>query len=401
MQASTTAAGPASAVAGKHGGDFKSRASSGSEGKDFAGLLTAVMAAYPGSGETGNAGDAEQQLAGETSCGVWALLAGLLAPAGSTVNQPVAQDLVAQLANMGINSLAQLQELLPGRDKAGFPDLPLPDGQAQNIDHLPEKLLANVSWPLVMDASSRTGLEEISPGKQFPEAGQDSSAGLKAQVAFSGTGSRVQAVNILSPAQQLSRVTPEAVPAALQGNNGEEANGRQDTSAGDQGFAGQSLGLDSGSETRTISHDARIKPSFSSILSQIVEKSKLILTRKRSQAEIQLKPEYLGKLQIRITLENGLVTARFLVENRQVGQLIQAHLHELKQGLQEQGVKFHQINVDVGGGSLFSQQQTGGFAWNRQRGVLTGVETRQERYVEEKPGNVNQWIYASIVDMLA
>lgn len=140
-------------------------------------------------------------------------------------------------------------------------------------------------------------------------------------------------------------------------------------------------------------------PDFQAIAAQIVQHSRMMTAGRRSEMEIQLKPEHLGRLRLKLSLEDGLVTARFAVENPRVGHVIEANLLQLRQVLQDAGLKFHQASVDVGGHSFggFHQDRdnmpgagsrSGGFQGARGLGAVP--ETGEIRYNNNPaPGYVN------------
>jgi flagellar hook-length control protein FliK len=103
---------------------------------------------------------------------------------------------------------------------------------------------------------------------------------------------------------------------------------------------------------------------YSELADQIIQSGKLKLLGDKQEMEIQLKPEYLGKLAIRLSLENGVMTARFLIENHQVARMVDSNLPQLKQTLEDQGVRFDQVQVEVGDpGSSFQERHR---EWHRQ-----------------------------------
>lgn len=104
---------------------------------------------------------------------------------------------------------------------------------------------------------------------------------------------------------------------------------------------------------------------YSELADQIIQSGKLKLLGDKQEIEIQLKPEYLGKVAIRLSLENGIMTARFLIENHQVARMVDSNLPQLKQTLEDQGVRFEQVQVEVGDpGSFFEERHR---EWQRQR----------------------------------
>jgi flagellar hook-length control protein FliK len=67
-----------------------------------------------------------------------------------------------------------------------------------------------------------------------------------------------------------------------------------------------------------------------------------------SEMEISLKPEHLGKLQLKVTIENEIVTAKFITESQQVKEVIESNLGQLKRDLQANGMQVDTILVSVG-----------------------------------------------------
>ena len=82
---------------------------------------------------------------------------------------------------------------------------------------------------------------------------------------------------------------------------------------------------------------------------QMVQKSRFFASEGKSEVTLQLKPEYLGRLLVKLTLENNVFHARILAENSQVRQYIRDSLPQLKQSLEGQGISWQQAEVDVGG----------------------------------------------------
>lgn len=112
------------------------------------------------------------------------------------------------------------------------------------------------------------------------------------------------------------------------------------------------------------------------LFSQIVEHAKVVVNNGGSEMEINLKPEHLGKLQLKVTIENDVVTAKFFAESQQVKEIIESNLSQLKRNLQENGMQVDMIMVSVG-----NQQSNEGFdqaAYNRKQfhnsgGKIAGI----------------------------
>ena len=97
----------------------------------------------------------------------------------------------------------------------------------------------------------------------------------------------------------------------------------------------------------------------------------MIRTAQNTEMVINLKPEHLGELTLRISVsQNGAVNASFHSDNAQVRAIIENSLVQLRQELNNQGLKVENVQVYAGlsdNGFMNSQGQQ---AWqqNQQRG---------------------------------
>ncbi len=96
-------------------------------------------------------------------------------------------------------------------------------------------------------------------------------------------------------------------------------------------------------------------PTAREIMAQVVQKAELMFTNKLSELKIDLKPEFLGRLTIKVTVEEGIVTARFIAENQQVKHMLETNLHTLRQNLESQGIRVErtEVNVQLNNGGMF------------------------------------------------
>jgi len=92
-----------------------------------------------------------------------------------------------------------------------------------------------------------------------------------------------------------------------------------------------------------------------SVLNQITEHASLIITDDKSEMVLQLYPENLGKLSLRVATEGEAMIAKLTTESMQVKQMIEANLSQLKEALANQGIHVQSFSVSVGDNG--SQQQ--------------------------------------------
>lgn len=64
-----------------------------------------------------------------------------------------------------------------------------------------------------------------------------------------------------------------------------------------------------------------------------------------SEAKISLYPEHLGQVEIRLTIQNGQLTARFLTEHLMAKDMLEQQMSMLRGALQSQGIQVEKIEV--------------------------------------------------------
>lgn len=83
------------------------------------------------------------------------------------------------------------------------------------------------------------------------------------------------------------------------------------------------------------------------VISQVIEKAKVILTGDKSEMVMDLKPDSLGKLSLKVVTEHGIVMAKFVAESQQVKQVLETNMQTLKDSLEKQGLNIQGFSVSV------------------------------------------------------
>lgn len=85
------------------------------------------------------------------------------------------------------------------------------------------------------------------------------------------------------------------------------------------------------------------------ITQQIVEQARLIRSAENTEMVIKLNPRHLGDLTLRVAVNsNGGVTATFHTDNAQVRALLETSMIQLRQELNDQGIKVDSVEVQTG-----------------------------------------------------
>ena len=107
-------------------------------------------------------------------------------------------------------------------------------------------------------------------------------------------------------------------------------------------------------DAKVFSQSAATKSSsmktmdFQNILKQMNNKINFNAFKQGNKITMQLEPEFLGKIQMKVGVENGSVTAKILAENNGVKDLLNGNLTKLKSTLEQKGIEIDQFDVSVG-----------------------------------------------------
>ncbi len=120
---------------------------------------------------------------------------------------------------------------------------------------------------------------------------------------------------------------------------------------------------------------------------------------KPAELRLQLSPENLGHMEIRVMAHEGTVSAEIRVDHPQAHDLLQAQLADLHQSLADQGIKIDKLEVNVGqdrrqggqsSGMSSGSQMSGGFQQNtHQRSPQTPATFSSSRSLNFGPSSTD------------
>lgn len=147
----------------------------------------------------------------------------------------------------------------------------------------------------------------------------------------------------------------------------------------------------------SASNVAQTQSSFTTaqamdIMNQVMDYMKLQLNAETSSLEMQLQPESLGTLQIRISAKEGLMTAQFTTASDSVKAVLESQMVQLQQQLESQNIKVDAIEVMVETHAFESalqqgeeRQQTGEEKKGRTRRIdLNSLDSAEEMNGEDR-----------------
>ncbi|PSW19539.1 hypothetical protein C9I98_11530 [Photobacterium sanctipauli] len=90
---------------------------------------------------------------------------------------------------------------------------------------------------------------------------------------------------------------------------------------------------------------------------QLAERMQMMLSKNLKHVDIRLDPPELGKLQIKLSMNNDQASVQFTVGNQQTRDLVEQAMPRLRELLSQQGVQLAQTSVQQDSGRQFAGQQ--------------------------------------------
>ena len=187
-------------------------------------------------------------------------------------------------------------------------------------------------------------------GQMGPVQGEGSQRGFAQQQNQQGgmTNSQGQQQGTQLPGEAAFDVV---VPDSNAARSERAGQGQQDSMAGFQQMlgSGQNVGNADAANAPQQTAQSQQAQSTYNVPQQIVEQAKLLQNGRSSEMIIKLNPEHLGELSLKVSVNgNGGVTATFHTDNAHVRAILETNMLQLKQQLNEQGIKVDSVEVQTG-----------------------------------------------------
>ncbi len=160
-----------------------------------------------------------------------------------------------------------------------------------------------------------------------------------------GTDEGSSAKGLKSESAKIIEQERQAIAKAMdgKGNPKDGGFGSNHSNLG-QGAFGEVLGKIRGESRGNGLQD----PVRATVFSQLIEKAHLLKGPEQQKVlTIQLKPEFLGRVNLELSSKDGMVTARIMTENSQVREKLEEMAPQIKIHLADQGIKLDNFTVDV------------------------------------------------------
>ena len=137
-------------------------------------------------------------------------------------------------------------------------------------------------------------------------------------------------------------------------------------------------------ENGAHSSEASQRSLMSQTLNQIVQKAVLSLHNGQHEVQLELKPDFLGHIQMRIVSEGQHVAIKMVAELPFVKDMLENNLHQLKADLQAQGLDIDELEVSVAHDSHAERDLHQKAAAAKLQAVKNGTDSDGES--SEEPG---------------
>lgn len=119
------------------------------------------------------------------------------------------------------------------------------------------------------------------------------------------------------------------------------------------------------------------------VFNKILEYTRVLNNGDVKEIRIRLKPESLGKLTIRLIMENGGITAKFITENYKAKDAIESNFNQLQDTLHEKGVNIQELSVFVGNEGKWQYESQFTTLLNRGKKVASYGSSMEEELEKE------------------
>ena len=159
--------------------------------------------------------------------------------------------------------------------------------------------------------------------------------------------------------------------------------------------------------SQTLPNSQPLKVNFEENLTRVnhvlSEGVETLTEGQTSTLKLTLQPEKLGQLEVILQMEDGKVTAKFLVENQKVKQLFEQNMPKLEQNLVKQGMEITKMEVVVQKNSQEALNFSGQFSQQQSQQEQRQKMSKQGNHYKLKEAKfevVEQEVSADSVDIL-
>lgn len=275
-------------------------------------------------------------------------------------------------------------------------------GQAQQPNGQPQAATGTAVPAALMQAAGNLGPIKIhvQGGKAMPTMAESlkealnpatqAANGLTAQVTTSDGASSIE---IPSQVLDLLATPDDAQQASPDGTDPNAALAAQATTTG---VEAKPAAADAAAAAANAPQDAPGQPQ--EIMKQVLDRAEQVKASQDGAVKLQLFPEHLGKMEIRVVSHEGVISAQLTADNQHVKSILEGQVASLQKSFAELGLKVDKVevtlsssNLDFGGGgngsagASFSDGRQGQQGQNQAYQSRMGTGLGYEQWLPETP----------------
>ncbi|MGF1680404.1 flagellar hook-length control protein FliK [Photobacterium minamisatsumaniensis] len=238
----------------------------------------------------------------------------------------------------------------------------------------PEQTVRDIKTQTLTGTSATSAIplaSDVATGQQSANHVQAMATPMTAAVAAQtqNSGNEQAVTNAQMTADELVGKTLASAALAEQDQSGQEQSAQQTASTSTTST--QQL-LQRVTEQAAVTPQSPLPLNKEQASEQLAERMQMMLSKNLKHVDIRLDPPELGKLQIKLSMNNDQATVQFTVGNQQTRDLVEQAMPRLRELLSQQGLQLTQSSVQQDGSRQFTGQQN-------PQGQQTGNDSNGQR----------------------
>jgi flagellar hook-length control protein FliK len=152
---------------------------------------------------------------------------------------------------------------------------------------------------------------------------------------------------------------------------------------GTESFLNMELETNSGEKLVNLNNNSELKQNLP-VKDQFVQKFRGEYSAAKNEMNLELKPDSLGKIAVKLNLDQGKIDAKMIVESKFVQSQLENSMQEIKTDLLKQGINIEQFKIETAKNAPKQVEQQNNFDFNEQNSDFSDGETGQNQEYEQR-----------------
>lgn len=252
------------------------------------------------------------------------------------------------------------------------------DGKPLNADKsaaVNELLNFNLSESDKTDLNQQVDLEQNGNLKE----------NVLAQVTNDSEGKNNQELKFFNSmtSQDSAELNLEGLAKLIQGQSSTDGKDSNLNFFGTESFLNAGLETNSGENVFDLNTNSELKQNLP-VKDQFVQKFRGEFSAAKNEMNLELKPDSLGKIEVKLNLDQGKIDAKMIVESKFVQSQLENSMQEIKTDLLKQGINIEQFKIETAKNAPKQVEQQNAFDFNDQNSAFSDGETGQNQEYEQR-----------------